>query len=148
LKYQYLSTYFGSDPQILNLCENLLCSTKSQRAALLDINRAVRVLGDSIRIDTLTETLRKKYPGITEYYDYQPQPYEQPYMKRLKSGRATWQEIEIAALKIGYKVKKGRGLFVGVFATDVHGKSREFKSTKFLTDFLLSEANALSDYVD
>jgi curved DNA-binding protein CbpA len=64
LERQFLQTYFGTNPKILEFARNLIA--RGKKPAAKELNRAVAVLGDNVDPALLMNRIREKYLGEEE----------------------------------------------------------------------------------
>jgi len=113
LKKSFLERYFGSDQLYLDFAEKLIEQRK--RPPLLELNRAIRILGNSVRPDEVIQRIKHKYH--LDQVSVTPELLEK--IRRLRKGGGPPLAIEILA-NLGYEVIERKvGGFFGGYNYDV-----------------------------
>jgi len=97
LKKSFLERYFGSNQIYLDFAEKLI--DQRNRSPLLELNKAIRILGDSVRPDEVIQRIRLKYH--LDQFTVTPELLEK--IRRLRKGGGPPLAIEILS-ELGYMV--------------------------------------------
>ena len=113
LKKSFLERYFGTDKSYLKFAEKLI--EQNRRLALLELNQAVRVLGDSVQPYVVIQKIKEKHQ--LEQIRALPDLVEK--IRRLRQGGGPTLAIEILR-ELGYTViEHKKGGFLGGYNYDV-----------------------------
>lgn len=113
LKKSFLERYFGSNQIYLNFAEKLI--DQKNRSPLLELNKAIRILGDSVSPDEVIQKIKHKYQ--LDQLSVTPELLEK--IRRLRKGGGPPLAIEILN-DLGYRViERKTGGFLPGYNYDV-----------------------------
>ncbi len=145
LKSNFLNTYFGNNKDINNLAEGLL--KRRLREPLLEINKAVRVLGDRIDASRIIERLKQKFPDIPfdRYQDYSVEIDKalEKAIEKARKGKAQHNDLKLLSLRLGFKTEGKVGFFKDSWnIEDTNGRQWSFSDSNDFERFLIQQYNA------